>query len=232
MQPRSLVGFRDQALFFAVNTIGVFATAQGSFPHRRYASVVFFKPLQITLILLAIVASSCASSDGSSGIIAEDSFRLTTEGIGDFIVGDPFELVSTELEERFGGSDVDSFDETTEVFVPSCGGAVTRLQSWGNFIVLYTGEPDDLRFATWTYGFDPITGSSEDVRQLNLRTDAGIGLGATQQEIETAYGAEATFTFSDAAGGEILEIVEPNAGSMTGRLSPNLVLLELSPTCG
>jgi hypothetical protein len=188
---------------------------------------------RIVLILAGcVLATACSSGDNSTGIIPEPSFTLNPDGIGDFIVGDPFELVSTELEQRFGGTDVDSFEETTEVFVPQCDGNVTRLQSWGNFIVLYTGEPDDLRFATWTYGFDPITGSSEDVRQLNLKTDVGIGLGATRTEIEAAYGTDATITASEAAGGEYLEISASGEVAFEGRLSPNLTLLELAPTCG
>lgn len=183
-------------------------------------------------IALILSVSACASSDNSSGIVAPESFTLSTDGIGDYIVGDPFELVSADLEARFGGTDVDSFDETTEVFVPACEGPVTRLQSWGNLIVLYTGEPDDLRFASWTYGFDPITGSSEDVRQLNLKTDKGIGLGATRQQIEAAYGSAAEFTYSEAAGGEFLTVRGPGEAGLEGRLGPDLVLLELAPTCG
>ena len=137
------------------------------------------KNVTVTLVAaVCLVAAGCSSGDGSTGIVGEPTFTLTADGIGDFVVGDPFDQVSTDLEARFGGTDVDSFEETTEVFVPSCDGDVTRLLSWGNFIVLFTGDADDLRLATWTYGFDPITGSSEDIRQLNLKTTAGIGLGA------------------------------------------------------
>jgi hypothetical protein len=191
------------------------------------------KNVTVTLVAaVCLVAAGCSSGDGSTGIVGEPTFTLTADGIGDFVVGDPFDQVSTDLEARFGGTDVDSFEETTEVFVPSCDGDVTRLLSWGNFIVLFTGDADDLRLATWTYGFDPITGSSEDIRQLNLKTTAGIGLGATRQEIERAYGSDATFTASEAAGGEYLEISDSGEAQLVGRLSPDLTLLELAPTCG
>jgi hypothetical protein len=214
---------------WAVGAVRVGST----WPVRRYDSVVSSKITQlVVLAAVCLVAAACSSSDNSTGIIGEPTFTLTTDGIGDFIVGDPFDLVSTELEARFGGTDVDSFEETTDVFVPACAGDVTRLVSWGNLIVLFTGEADDLRLATWTYGFDPVTGSSEDVRQLNLKTDKGIGLGSTRQDIEAAYGSQATFTASEAAGGEYLEISDAGQGRLVGRLSPNLTLLELAPTCG
>lgn len=190
------------------------------------------RALTSAFVALAVVATACASGDGSTGLVGDPSFTLSTEGIGDFIPGDPYELVAFELEERFGGSDVDSFEETTDVFVPACEGDVTRLVSWGNLIVLFTGTRDDLRLATWTYGFDPITGSSEDVRQLNLRTDRGIGLGATRDEIVAAYGDAAVFTPSEEIGGELLRIEGPGGTALVGRTDPDLVLLELVPTCG
>jgi hypothetical protein len=185
------------------------------------------------LVTLALVLSSvaCSSDDGSTGIVETD-FRLTSSGFGDFVVGDPYELVSADLNRRFGGADVDSFDATTEVFVPQCRGQITRLESWGNFIVLYTGTTDDLGLATWTYGFDPVTGSSNDTRGLELRTDADIGLGATRDEIIAAYGAEVSFSFSEALGGETVTIGDTDRSHLVGTVREGLILLELAPTCG
>ncbi len=227
-------------MFFAVDpeTVRGGANTHGGSTCERLGERLYDSAVPIRIvrpvfaIALALLIPACASNDGSTGIVTAPSFTLSADGIGDHRVGDPFELVSADLEERFGGTDVDSFDETTEVFVPACDGAITRLQSWGNLIVLYTGDADDLRLATWTYGFDPITGSSEDVRQLNLKTDKGIGLGATRAEIEAAYGSDAEFTTSQATGGELLTIRGPGEGHLQGRLAPELTLIELAPTCG
>ena len=188
-------------------------------------------PGALVTFALLLTSVACSTDDGSTGII-EPGFRLTSSGFGDLVVGVPYELVSAELNQRFGGPDVDSFDATTEVFVPQCQGPVTRLESWGNFIVLYTGTVDDLTLATWTYGFDPVTGSSNDSRGLSLRTDAGIGLGATREEIVAAYGQDASFSFSEALGGDTVTIGDTNGTHLVGTVRDGLDLLELAPTCG
>lgn len=156
---------------------------------------------------------------------------LTERGIGSFEVGDPFEVVSDSLIQLFGGPDADSDLPTSTVYVPSCGGTVDRLQSWGNFIVMFTGEEDDLRLASWTYGFDPVTGSGDDIRNLGLTTDEGIGLGSSRREVERAYGGDASFTDAPELQSVLVTLGNESSTHISGRLEPDVVLLELEPTC-
>jgi hypothetical protein len=157
--------------------------------------------------------------------------ELTTTGLGRHSIGAPFEDVRDDIASRFGGWDVDSFEPNHGVHVPDCGGPTTRLLSWGNFIVLFSGSEDDLRLASWTYGFNPLTGSPEDVRNLNLRTNKGIGLGASAKSIEDAHGADVRFDEAPALESVLVTIGSPSGDHMSGRIEAGLTLLELEPTC-
>lgn len=182
-------------------------------------------------VLLALVASACSGNGDAASTGRAEGLELTTTGLGRHTIGAPFEDVRDDIASRFGGWDVDSFEPNHNVHVPDCGGPITRLLSWGNFIVLFSGDEEDLRFVTWTYGFNPQTGGTEDARDLNLRTNRGIGLGATMSEVEDAHGADVGFDEAPEVGGALVTIGSPSADHMSGRLDPNLSLLELEPTC-
>jgi hypothetical protein len=157
---------------------------------------------------------------------------LTENGIGPFLVGQPFEHVRDGLADMIGGWDVDSVEQPDAVHVPTCTGPTTRLVGWGNFTALFTGEEGNLTFATWTYGFDPLTGSAGDVRSLNLVTPSGIGLGSSRSDIEAAFGSEAIFADAQPSVGTIVVIGDDSASHLRGRLEDDrLVLLERAPTC-
>jgi hypothetical protein len=187
--------------------------------------------VQVIIGVLAVVLTASACADVDQGGATSGSLVLTQRGLGPFEVGDPFQVVSDQLVQVFGGPDADSDNPTSTVYVPTCGGQTDRLQSWGNFIVMFTGSPNDLRLASWTYGFDPITGSGEDVRRLNLLTDEGIGLGSTRGEVERAYGAEASFTDAPELDSVLVTLGNEGGSHISGRLEPDVVLLELEPTC-
>ncbi len=194
------------------------------------------RPLLVPLIAGILVLSACGSGDESTAADElgpeASALVLTADGIGPYLIGQPFDDVRSGIAAVIGGWDIDSDDRPDAVHVPTCAGDVTRLVGWGNLTLLFTGDQEGLTFATWTYGFDPLTGSAEDVRMLGLVTPGGIGLGSTRAAIETAYGDMASFSDATQSIGTIVIIGEESGPHLQGRLEDDrLVLLERWPTC-
>jgi hypothetical protein len=194
------------------------------------------RPLVAPVIAVVLVLSACGSGD-ESATGAElgpeaSALVLTADGIGPYLIGHPFDDVRNGIAGDIGGWDIDSDDRPDAVHVPTCAGDVTRLVGWGNLTLLFTGDQGSLTFATWTYGFDPLTGSAEDVRVLGLVTPEGIGPGSTRADIESAYGDLAFFSDATQSIGTIVIIGDESEPHLQGRLEDDrLVLLERSPTC-
>lgn len=163
------------------------------FANRIPFSRTVYPPLvrrHLTFVVsaLAIAAASC------SGIVQpsetdHSAFVLRPDGIGPFRVGDPFDLVVDGMLAEFGGWDADSADSASPVLVPDCG-LPTRMVSWGSLVLLFVGGDGTEAFFTWSYGFDPLTGSADDLRSLGLVTESGVGLGASLADLESAYGPD------------------------------------------
>ena len=197
------------------------------------------RPMICALAGVALILSSCASSGPGEGQIDQEALGpeasglvLTADGIGPILIGQPFDDVRTAFSDEVGGWDIDSGDRPDAVHVPTCDGDTTRLVGWGNLTLLFTGDPDDLRFATWTYGFDPVTGSAEDVRALGLVTPEGIGLGSSRTDITAAYGDRATYSDASTTVGTVVVLGNASEPHLEGRLeNDRLVLMERTPTC-
>ena len=191
------------------------------------------------LAAIALIVSSCGSNAPGETQTDQDALGpeasglvLTADGIGPILIGQPFDDVRTALANQVGGWDIDSGDRPDAVHVPTCDGETTRLVGWGNLTLLFTGDPGDLRFATWTYGFDPVTGSAEDVRVLGLVTPEGIGLGSSRSDITAAYGDRATYSNASASVGTVVILGNQSEPHLEGRLeNDRLVLMERTPTC-
>lgn len=112
---------------------------------------------------------------------------LRASGIGSYDVGTPAERVIEGVSSEIGGPDADSTESDSSIIVPDCGVTAVRLVSWGNLVLFFSGEEPDSPFLTWSYGFDPVTASADDLRQLGLVTDEGIGLGSARPDVERAY---------------------------------------------
>ena len=198
-----------------------------------------FRPIVACLAAAAMLASSCGSGAPEEARTEQDALGpeasglvLTADGIGAISIGQPFDDVRTALADEIGGWDIDSGDRPDVVHVPTCDGDTTRLVGWGNLTLLFTGDPDDLRFATWTYGFDPVTGSAEDVRALGLVTPEGIGLGSSRTDITAAYGDRATYSDASTTVGTVVVLGNASEPHLEGRLeNDRLVLMERTPTC-
>ena len=198
--------------------------------------MVRIRSLLVPLIAGVLVLSACGSGDDSTAVgevgPEASALALTADGIGPYLIGQPFESVRSGLAGDIGGWDIDSDDRPDAVHVPTCTGEVTRLVGWGNLTLLFTGDQGSLTFATWTYGFDPLTGSAEDVRVLGLVTPEGIGLGSARSDIERAYGDSASFSDATESVGTVVIMGEESVPHLQGRLEDDrLVLLERSPTC-
>jgi hypothetical protein len=149
-------------------------------------------PILIGVLALAACAGD-ADSDASGRPPGASSLDLRPDGIGPFTVGDPAEDVIEGIAGSIGGWDADSADAESTLLVPSCtsdDGAVlpTRMVSWGNLVLLFTGTGPASEFHSWSYGFDPVTGNAGDVRSLGLMTEDGIGLGTERERVESVLG--------------------------------------------
>lgn len=192
-------------------------------------------PIRIVLMVLLVVVASCdASDDGSAGAASE--LVLAPDGIGRYTVGQPADEVIAGMSANIGGPDADSMDDNTPLQVTDCGSTQTRLVSWGNLVLFFVDRDGTSVFATWSYGFDPVTGNAEDVRRLGLTTEAGIGLGSSRTELVSAYGSTVTFSQDAQLDLETFAIDQAAEEHLSGRLTsldPDAMvqLLERQPGC-
>jgi hypothetical protein len=143
-----------------------------------------------SLVACTALIGACSPGDGPSTAPTPSSppgLVLRASGIGSYDVGMPAERVIEGISSEIGGPDADSTESDSSVIVPDCGVASVRLVSWGNLALIFSGEEPDSPFLTWSYGFDPVTASADDLRRLGLVTDEGIGLGSPRADVERAY---------------------------------------------
>lgn len=190
--------------------------------------------LLVLAVVLSVVAA-CSSTDSFPDSSASE-LDLRADGVGRYSVGQPADEVIGGISAVIGGSDADSTDSDTALRVPDCGSSGTRVVSWGNLVLFFVDRDSSSVFATWSYGFDPITGNAQDVRRLGLTTADGIGLGSTRGDLTAAYGTSVDFspdvdldleTFSiDASANEYL------SGRLTSLESDATVqFMERQPAC-
>jgi hypothetical protein len=197
------------------------------------------------LAALALVASACSISRPGVGETTtipplsspvSDVLTLHAEGIGPFLVGDDAASVVDGLAAVIGGWDLDSADGDSDVQLPECLGATPRIVSWGSLALVFVQRGDRDILASWSYGFDPLTGNSQDLRRLGLETARGIGLGATRTELTTAYRVDISITDIPSIDSAVFEIDANETPHLSGKLDaagPEGVvdLLQIEPTC-
>lgn len=155
------------------------------------------RAVAITLmVVLAMSVAGCSASDPARNPAPtsppSSDLALRPDGVGPFRVGDDADSVIEGISEDIGGWSVDSAEGENTIPLPRCPGDSTRLVAWDNLVLLFSGADGAMTFHSWTYGFDPVTGDTEDVRQLGLQTDDGIGLGTSRTDIETVLGTRVT----------------------------------------
>ena len=218
LQPQTPDRFRDSLAVFA----------------RRYDAAVRTRILLVLAALLAVVAA-CSTAGDSSGGGASD-LELRPDGIGRYTVGQPADEVIAGVSGAIGGPDADSTDADTPLLIPDCGATGTRVVSWGNLVLFFVDRGAASVFATWSYGFDPVTGNADDVRRLSLVTAEGIGLGASRADLMAAYGSDVVFSPDAALDLETFSIDGSEPEFISGRLpsvasDATIQLLERQPAC-
>ncbi|MDJ0791312.1 MAG: hypothetical protein QNJ71_05400 [Acidimicrobiia bacterium] len=201
-----------------------------SLPMRRM-------PLRRALVLgtmLVLAASSCSDTAPQSAVRAD--LDLRPDGIGLYLVGQPADEVIAGLSESIGGPDGDTDEPASPIFVPDCGAPGTRVVSWGSLALYFVERNGASVFETWSYGYDPITGSADDTRNLGLATEEGIGLGSSRDALTEAYGLRLQFDDDVALDFSTFEIDAGQAEHLAGRMdttSPEGVVqfLERRPAC-
>lgn len=197
------------------------------------------------LASILLLATSCSSAAEPSTSLPQTSdlpvLVLTPTGLGDVPIGDDPQVVIDAITILRGGPDRDS-DWTTPIGIFGlCPGTEVRGVGWGTFFTIFLNQgvdPEERRFATFTYGFDYETGDSGiDPRELNLRTEEGLGIGSAVSELRAIYGDRLAeypdvdadvFTFTiDETGGE------PYLAGRTSGPAPtdSVILIERIPGC-
>lgn len=192
---------------------------------------------RILLVLAALlgVVAACSSADNTSDRSASE-LDLQPDGIGRYTVGQPADEVIAGISTQIGGPDGDSIDSDTLLQVPDCGSPGTRVVSWGNLVLFFVDRNGSSVFATWSYGFDPITGNAQDARGLDLTTPDGIGLGSTRDDLTAAYGHSVDFSPDIDLDLETFSINASRDEYLSGRLTSlesdaTVQFLERQPAC-
>ena len=168
---------------------------------------------RLLILVLAISSTLAACSDGgdsgggnnvgsttstsaapSSTTTTAPALVLRADGIGPVKLGDAAEAALTTLREQLGAPD--------ELRQSSCAPTVTREADWGSLVVYVD--------ATSVVGYLYLFGEEGP----DLRTDSGLGKGATVGQLRAAYGS--MLKFSPAAAGDSTYEVKLGNGTVTG----------------
>jgi len=156
--------------------------------------------------VLVLVAGACsispsqvnAETETTASLRAEQplavELTLTRDALGPFSVGSDADTVILGVASVIGGWDADSNDDGSTIATPQCTRGAARVVSWGSLVLVFVADTDSEVFAGWSYGFDPVTANSQDLRGSNLVTSEGIGLGSTRSELVEAFGARVDIT--------------------------------------
>jgi hypothetical protein len=192
-------------------------------------------------IAVALTATGCATDTPETTTTLASPLAtlvLGEDGLGDILVGFPPEVVTQDISALYGSPDHDSGWIVAEPNIyGTCPGQAMRAVGWGSLVVIFVNETQDPlgeRFYTYTYGYDYAENvGGVDPRGLGLATEAGVGIGSTVAELESAYVDRVTIT-----GDSTLDVwsfeLEGSflRGLLTGRDSTDTVtLIELTPGC-
>lgn len=191
------------------------------------------------LLLLATAAIGLAVSGCGAAAVEEGpptEFVLRPDGIGPYVIGQPADEVIEGLSASIGGPSGDTDEPDSPAPVPDCGVNDVRAVSWGSLVLIFADRLGSPVFATWSYGFDPITGDAGDSRSLGLVTEEGIGLGSLRDEVMEAFGLRVQFDDDTAIDLSTFTVDEGAPEHLAGRMEstdPNarVQFLERVPGC-
>lgn len=192
----------------------------------------------LTLALSSCSITSQEASDTTTSLASgspRSDLVLLDDGLGPFVFGDVSEAVIDGVTASIGGWDADSH-ETDLGPIPPCQTGSPRLVVWGPLVLTFVERDDGATFSAWSYGFNPLTGDSEDSRQLNLTTPEGIGLGSLRQNLVDAYGSAVSFVDDTVLDTATFAVTGRESTRITGKLNATgtageVDFLETTPTC-
>ncbi len=197
---------------------------------------------------LALLAGACSISQPvvtaepstttslPSGPTPSTDLTLTSDAIGPFAIGDDAETVIAGIAAAIGGWDADSREDASTVAAPECPSGAARVVSWGSLALVFIADVDGERLASWSYGFDPVTANSVDLRNSNLRTREGVGLGSTRRDLVDSYGARVSVTDAYDIASATFVVDGSSDPHMVGKLdapgdSGVVDFIAIEPTC-
>lgn len=160
---------------------------------------------------------------------------LLDNGLGPFRFQDSGEAVIEGVTATIGGWDADSSDNDA-LALPFCEQGQARLVSWGSLVLTFVTRDGSEAFTGWSYGFDPLTGDSEDNRHLDLATPEGILLGSPRDDLIEAYGSAVSITDDTIVDTAAFIIAGDTLTQLAGKLdragsSGRVDFLETTPSC-
>ena len=201
------------------------------------------RPVILLLSALVMSMAGCslttAPSEEAPPSVAAGSntsdLLLHNDGLGPFRFGDSAEAVIDALTSTIGGWDADSRESDVGT-IPTCEAGQGRQVLWGSLVLTFVERAGSEAFSSWAYGFDPLTGNTDDTRGLGLATPEGIGLGTTRSELIDIYGSTVSFV-DDAVLDTTSFLVSGNEPTQLGgnldatNLGGTIDFLETTPTC-
>ena len=205
-----MLPFRSASLLFAVFVVGLAAcsVAQELIPDTTTSLAL--GPPSVELVLL-------------------------DDGLGPFRFGDIAEAVVEGVTATIGGWNADS-GTNDAITPPVCEDRQSHSVAWGSLVLSFVERDGVDTFINWAYGFDPMTGNSDDNRHLGLTTPEGIGLGSVRNDLVRTYGPNVSIT-DDTELNTAVFMVSGNAEThIAGKLnsagpSGTIDFLETTPDC-
>ena len=151
--------------------------------------ILLFSALTIGVSACSITAQPAQETTTTPALGSPTSdLILLEDGLGPINFGDSATAVIEAVTATIGGWDADSSDNDA-VTLPICDQGPTRIVSWGSLVLTFVERGDAESFTGWSYGFDPLTGNSDDHRGLELATPEGVTLGSHRSDVVDAYGS-------------------------------------------
>jgi hypothetical protein len=202
-----------------------------------------FRPVILLFSALVIAVSACSVTAQPSpattttqelGSPAAD-LVLLVDGLGPFRFGDSGRAVIEGVTATIGGWDADSSDNNA-VTPPLCDQGQARIVSWGSLVLTFIVRDRAEAFTGWSYGFDPLTGDSEDNRRLGLTTAENIGLGSVRADLVDAYGSAVSITDDTALDTAAFVVSNSGPTRLAGKLDEagvagSVDFIETTPSC-
>ena len=202
-----------------------------------------FRALFLVFTTLALGVSACSVSTQQTPDTTTTQpltspvadLALLANGLGPFRFGDSGSAVVEGVTATIGGWDSDS-SESDSITLPVCDQGSVRLVSWGSLVLTFVTRVGSETFTSWSYGFDPLTGDSEDNRHLELATPEGIMLGSSRDDLVNAYGSAVSITDDTVVDSAAFIVAGDSATQLAGKLDTagsagRVDFLETTPSC-